>query len=112
VVRKLPYEFSYEFIDENDKKATLMIEDWELGQLYWKCLKSHQMKGFNDVEAEQKACADVKYKYLNDFARTKDLHLYLGTAQTFHFVSPNPFLVIGTFHAKFPTTKFIQGKLF
>lgn len=112
VVRKLPYEFSYEFTDEQDKKATLMIEDWELGQLFWNCLKTNKMKGLNDLDAEKKACQDVKFKYLNDFARTKDLHLYLGTAQTFHFVSPNPFLVIGTFHGKFHKSKSVQGKLF
>lgn len=34
VVRKVPYKFSYKFIDENDKESTLMIEDWEICQLY------------------------------------------------------------------------------
>ena len=48
-----------------------MIEDWELGQLYWNCLKRHEGN-----EAEKKACDDVRNKYLNDFAKTKDLHLY------------------------------------
>ncbi|HEU5165071.1 MAG TPA: hypothetical protein VFU29_06000 [Chitinophagaceae bacterium] len=104
VIRKLPYEFSYVFKDDNAKQATLMIEDWEIGQLYWNCLRRHEGN-------EAEACADVKYKYFNDFAKTKDLHLYLGTAQTFHLVSPNPFLVIGTFHPKFPKID-PQGKLF
>ncbi|MBS1753567.1 MAG: hypothetical protein KF741_13180 [Ferruginibacter sp.] len=104
VVKKLPYEFSYVFKDDSGKQATLMIEDWELGQLYWNCLRRHEGD-------ETKACADVKYKYFNDFAKTKDLHLYLGTAQTYHLVSPNPFLVIGTFHPKFPKVN-PQGSLF
>lgn len=103
VVRKLPFEFSYIFKDDKGKQSTLMIEDWELGQLYWNCFKRH-----ND---EAKACADVRQKYFNDFAKTKDLHLYLGTAQTYHLVSPNPFLVIGTFHPKFMKTN-PQGTLF
>lgn len=83
-----------------------MIEDWELGQLYWNCLRK-----YDGHDAEKKACIDVKKKYLNDFAKTKDIHLFLGTAQTFHLVSPNPFLVIGTFHPKFPKVN-PQGKLF
>ena len=106
VVKKLPYEFSYVFADDNGKKSTLMIEDWELGQLYWNCLKG------TGEEAEAKACQDVRNKYLEDFAKTKDLYLYLGTAQQFHLVSPNPFLVIGTFHPKFQKETVIQGKLF
>ncbi len=104
VVKKLPYEFSYVFKDAKGRQATLMIEDWELGQLYWNCLRRHEGD-------EAKACADVTNKYFNDFAKTKDLHLYLGTAQTYHLVSPNPFLVIGTFHPKFPIFN-PQGKLF
>lgn len=112
VVRKLPYEFSYEFVDDVGKKSTLMIEDWEIGQLYWNCLKTHESKGVPNEEAETLACADVKAKYFNDFAKTKDLHLYLGTAKTFHLVSPNPFLIIGTFHAKHFVPKVVQGRLF
>jgi hypothetical protein len=104
VVKKLPYEFSYTFKDDKGKQATLMIEDWELGQLYWNCLKRHEGN-------ETKARVDVKYKYFNDFAKTKDIYLYLGTTQTYHLVSPNPFLVIGTFHPKFPKVD-PQGKLF
>jgi hypothetical protein len=106
VVKKLPYEFSYVFEDDKGKQSTLMIEDWELGQLYWNCLKKYE-----GHDAETRACSDVKNKYLSDFAKTKDLHLYLGTAQTYHLVSPNPFLVIGTFHPKFPKLD-PQGKLF
>lgn len=106
VIRKLPYEFSYVFKDEKGKQATLMIEDWEIGQLYWNCLKRHE-----GHDAEARACADVKNKYFNDFAKTKDLHLFLGTAQTYHLVSKNPFLVIGTFHPKFPRVN-LQGTLF
>jgi hypothetical protein len=95
VVRKLPYKFSYVFKDDAGKESTLMIEDWELGQLYWNSLKRYE-----GYDRETKACNDVKKKYLDDFAKTKDLHLFLGTSQQFHFVGPNPFMVIGTFHPK------------
>src|SRR5687767_12623090 len=36
---KLPYKFSYVFTDETGKQRKLMIEDWEIGALYWNCLR-------------------------------------------------------------------------
>ena len=104
IIKKLPYEFSYVFKDDKGKQAKLMIEDWEIGQLFWNCLRQ-----CND---EKIACEKVKNKYLDDFAKTKDLYLYLGTAKQFQLVSPNPFLVIGTFHPKFQKITSIQTRLF
>jgi hypothetical protein len=101
VVKKLPYKFKYHFKDDNGKESQMMIEDWEIGQLYWNCLARHQGD-------EQKALADVRKKYFDDFAKTKDLHFFLGTTQAYHFKSNNPFIVIGTFHPKIE----LQGKLF
>jgi hypothetical protein len=83
--------FIYE--DEDGKQSTTMIEDWEVGVLFWNCLK--QFDG-----DEQKACNAVKNKYFYDFAKTKDLHFFLGTSQVHHFTGRNPFLIIGTFHPK------------
>ena len=37
-VQKLPYKFSYILLDCNGTKSKMMIEDWEIGQLYWNCL--------------------------------------------------------------------------
>jgi hypothetical protein len=92
VVRKLPYKFSYSFMDETGKESALMIEDWEIGQLFWNCLAKRK--------DEQRACADVKKKYYDDFAKTKDLHFFLGTTRKFHSVGLNPFIIVGTFHPK------------
>jgi hypothetical protein len=89
VVRKLPYKFSYVFEDVIGKRRTMMIEDWEVGALFWK---------YSD---EKEACEKVKEKYLNDFALTKDLYFFLGTTQQFHNVAPNPFIIIGAFPAPF-----------
>lgn len=91
VVKKLPYKFSYIIKDSNGKQSKMMIEDWEIGQLYWNCLKKHEGN-------ENKAVQDVKKQYLDNFAKTKDLHLFLGTSQLFHFTGKNPFMIIGTFH--------------
>lgn len=93
VVKKLPYKFSYTLTDNQGRESTMMIEDWEIGQLYWKCLAKHEGN-------ENKACEDVRKKYIDDFAETKDLHLFLGTTQIHHHVSHNPFMIIGAFHPK------------
>jgi len=39
VVPKLPYKFSYQFEDCRGRTSKLMIEDWEIGALYWNCLR-------------------------------------------------------------------------
>ncbi|MBK9733120.1 MAG: hypothetical protein IPO83_17850 [Chitinophagaceae bacterium] len=101
VVQKLPFKFSYIFTDNQGKKSQMMIEDWETGQLFWKCLARHEGN-------EENAVADVRKKYFDDFAKTKDLHFFLGTTQQYHNVAPNPFIIIGTFHPKIET----QTRLF
>ena len=100
VVDKLPYEFKYVLEDENGKESRMMIEDWEIGALYW--------KQFNKYNDEKRALEDVRAKYFDDFAKTKDLYLYLGTSQVHHYVSRNPFMIIGTFTPKID----LQTKLF
>lgn len=93
VVRKLPYKFSYVFEDIKGRNCKLMNEDWELGALYWNCLEKHDGD-------ETAACLDVKKKYWDDFAKTKDLYFYLGTTKLNHLRAQNPFIIIGTFHPK------------
>jgi hypothetical protein len=93
VVKKLPYKFSYKFKDIKGRESTLMIEDWETGQLFWNCLYRSG--------SEKKACKLVRQKYMDDFAKTKDLYLFLGTTKQFHFRGRNPFVIIGTFTPKF-----------
>lgn len=100
VVKKVPYDFSYELIDENGFSSKLQIIDWEIGMLYWNCLKDN-----NEVEA----CECVRKKYWDDFVKTKDVYLILGTTKGFHAKrSPNPFLIIGVFPPKPETqTRFL-----
>jgi len=71
----------------------MMIEDWEIGALYWNSLK--RAEGNEEI-----ACEKVKQKYFDDFAKTKDIFLYLGTTRNNHYVSKNPFVIIGTFTPK------------
>lgn len=105
IVRKLPYKFKFKFLDNQGKESNMMIEDWETGQLYWNCLKNHDGD-------EQKAIEDVRKKYFDDFAKTKDLHFFLGTTLAFHKKSKNPFMIIGTFYPKPSTSQNQQNTLF
>ncbi len=101
VVNKLPYKFSFKFEDDAGKSSTLMIEDWETGMLFWNSLVRH--KG-----DEKKACEDVKKRYFDDFAKTKDYYFVLGTTKRYHYKALNPFVIIGDFRPQF----IIQENLF
>lgn len=91
---KLPYTFSYKFEEESGTTRTLMIEDWEIAQLYWNCLRDN--KG-----DESKACLAVKNKYFNVFTKEHDIHFFLGSTKEWHMRrARNPFVIIGVFYPK------------
>lgn len=97
VVDKLPYKFRYIFIDQDGTKRRMMIEDWETGALFWRMMAKYEGN-------ESKAVEAVRVKYLDDFARTKDLYFYLGTTLKYHIrKSKNPFVIVGTFSPKIET---------
>ena len=90
VVKKLPYKFFYRFRDEDGRESRLMIQDWEIGALYWNCLKG----AGGD---EKTALIKVREKYSDSFLK-KDIHLFLGTIRQAHYRFPNPFVIIGVFY--------------
>jgi hypothetical protein len=70
----------------------MMIEDWEIGALYWNCLRNAE--GVASVALQK-----VKQKYFDDLALKKDLYLFLGTTAEGHRRRwSNPFVIIGTFY--------------
>ncbi len=90
VVQKLPYKFWYQFLDDAGKESTLMIEDWEIGALYWNCLK--------ECNGDEKCTLQkVKDKYMTQFA-SKDIIFFLGTTKQYQRRSKNPFVIIGVFY--------------
>lgn len=101
-IPKLPYKFSYSFQDDEGNKACLMIEDWEIGALYWNCLKS--AKGNESIVLQK-----VKDQYESKFLIEKDIYLFLGTTKEWHRRrTENPFVIIGVFYPP----KNLQGDLF
>ncbi len=102
LIPKLPYKFFYKFKDDSGKPSRLMIEDWEIGALYWNCLKSAE--GNEDI-----ALKKVREQYEANFIKNKDLYLFLGTTKEWHMRrANNPFVIIGVFYPK----KELQGSLF
>ncbi len=102
VVRKLPFKFFYRFLTKgDDQPRKMMIEDWEIGQLYWNCL----VRTDGD---EETATRLVRKRYFDEFLEQKDLYLFVGTTFQYHNVSQNPFVIIGVFYP----TKTAQMSLF
>ena len=96
IVRKLPFKYYYRFLTEGDQRPRgMMIEDWEIGALFWNCLA--QTEG-DEVEAN----ALVRKKCEDEFFR-KDLHLFVGTTLANHHRARNPFMIIGVFYPPVPT---------
>ncbi len=94
MIPKVPYKFFYRFLDENDKERRLMIEDWEIGALYWNCL-------YRADGDEKVALQKVREKYEGEFLTKNDVHLFLGTTLKYQRQgAPNPFVIIGVFYPR------------
>jgi len=93
LVKKLPYKFKYRFLSAgDDKPRELSIQDWEIGALFWNCLK--RSDGDEEVAKQQ-----VKKKYFEDFLNGNDIYLFLGTDFIHHRKNaPDPFIIAGVFY--------------
>lgn len=100
VIPKLPYSFSYKFEDSAGKRSELQVLDWEVGALYWNCLR-------NADGDEATALVKVIQKYKDEFLK-KDLHFFLGTTQQFHQFAVNPWVIVGVLPIPFE----VQAGLF
>ena len=75
-LKKLPYKYSYRFLTEDGKERTMMIEEWEIGVLFWNCLDNCDG---NEDDANQK----VRDKYLK-IAENANVFFFIGTALSNH----------------------------
>lgn len=88
-VDKIPYKFSYTFECDDPEcktKHDLMIEDWEIAQLY----RTMKQKYGEEVSLQK-----VAQKYQDEFITKKDLHFILGTESNW-----NNWLIISVFYPK------------
>ena len=89
LIPKLPWKFYYKFSDADGRESEMTVLDWEVGQLYWNCLRQEN-------ELQSIALAKVRQKYIDYFSQ-KDLHFFLGTTKEYHEWATNPWLIIGVF---------------
>ena len=91
IIRKVPYKFQYVFQDDPaDRPYKLMIEDWEIGVLYWKM--------YDKFKDETIAIEKVREKYFLYFVENpkRELYFFMGTTLE-HHKSPSPFVIIGVY---------------
>ncbi|WP_026709702.1 hypothetical protein [Flavobacterium filum] len=97
LIPKVPYKFYYVFEDDEGVTSKLMIEDWEIFQLYFNCLRDNN----NNKEV---AILKVREKYFDVFTKENDIYLFLGTTMQWHRRrANNPFVIIGVFYPKIKT---------
>ncbi len=90
-VKKIPFRFAYRFLTSDGKERNLLIEDWEIGALYWNCLK--------DAAGDERMAAEKVRQKCWWLAKERDLYLILGTTFKWHVQhAPNPFVIIGLFY--------------
>jgi hypothetical protein len=67
----------------------MMIEDWGIGALYWKCVDGGASQG--------EACQKVKQKFLEQLCPSdRNTHFYVGTI----LAHPKTWVIIGVFYPK------------
>ena len=103
-LEKIPYQFVYQFTDEDNVSHKYSISDWEIMELYRKCRYQSKLLG---LEAEQEALEKVRQKLENDFLINKDLYFIVGNLKD---KAKTTFMIIGLFYP--PILKFNQMELF
>ncbi len=94
--RKVPFKFQYVFDcdDSRCKGHRMMIEDWEVGALYWRLVD----RGASPEDAAK----SVKDKFLGQLcAGDRDTHFYTGTI----LAHPRSWVVTGVFWPKIAKAK-------
>ena len=102
--RKVPFKFQYKFSCDDPRckgSHQMMIEDWEVGALYWRCVDAGA--------TPDEACKQVKQTFLDKLcAPDRDTHFYVGTI----LAHPKSWVIIGVFWPKKAATADKQELLF
>ncbi len=101
--RKVPYKFQYRFVcdDPRCKGHRMMIEDWEVGALFWRLV--------DNGTTQEEAASKVKAKFLTELCgETKETYFFTGTILAY----PKSWVVIGVYYPKVDTAGSDQLNLF
>ncbi|NQT14556.1 MAG: hypothetical protein HQ582_17500 [Planctomycetes bacterium] len=90
--RKIPFKFHYRFECDDKRcngKHRMMIEDWEVGALFWRSV--------DDGATRHEAARKVRTKFLDEICSPhNDTHFFVGTT----LAHPNSWLVLGLFYPR------------
>ncbi|MCL4211407.1 MAG: hypothetical protein HRU76_06445 [Phycisphaeraceae bacterium] len=86
--RKVPWKFHYHFRCDDERckgNHRMMIEDWEAGALYWRCV--------DEGATPDKAAQKVRQKFFDQMCAPKiDTHFFVGTV-----LEHGTWVIIGVF---------------
>lgn len=86
---KIPYRFKYVFTTDDGVERKIMIEDWEICQLYRNLRRQYD---------EATACKKVQERYMQ-LAKERDIYFFMGTSfQWQKMNAKDPYLIIGVFY--------------
>src|SRR5919202_2538110 len=91
-LEKIPYNFGYEFIDQDGNKHRYTISDWEIKELYRKCRDSSKESTLE--KREQEAIEKVRQKLEGEFLQKKDLYFVVGNLKN----HKETFMIIGVIY--------------
>lgn len=91
-LEKIPYNFGYEFIEQDGTKHRYSISDWEIKELYRNC-RNRSKEATLDAR-EKEAVEKVRQKLEDEFLSKKDLYFIVGNLN----VRRNIFMIIGLFY--------------
>jgi hypothetical protein len=90
-LKKLPFRFYYHFLTSDGKSRNMMIEDWEIGALFWNCMNRN---GGDEEKAKNQVIEKCMF-----LATDRDLYLFVGSTYTQHVKRyENPFVIVGLFY--------------
>ena len=99
--RKVPFKFHYKFEcdDERCSGHKMMIEDWEVGALFWRLV--------NQGCSYEDAAIMVRRKFLDEICNAdKNTHFFVGTILAY----PKSWVVIGVFYPKMEQASLFGSK--
>ena len=93
-LEKIPYKFSYKFRCSHPqcKGHKMLINDWEVYQLWRSCRDRAKLSGKSQLEAEEEAVQKVIEKY-QGWMLKRDLYFYVGTVH-----KHGTWIIIGLFY--------------
>ena len=90
--RKVPFRFRYKFEcdDTRCRGHEMMIEDWEVGALYWRLVDQYRL-------TPEDAAIKVKHKFLDEICNPRnETYFFVGTVLT----HPTSWVVVGLFYPR------------